>query len=409
MTKSVVLLNKNIKAKEIINILIIIYALLLPLSKAGTTAIEILLIITWLVEGNFRQKFYELSENKFILALCGFFVFSMLSVLWSNDVAFAMDYLRKYWHFLLIPIIITSLQRKYIEHIFSAFLIGMFISEIVSYGIFFEVWTKDGISASDPSPFMDHTNYSAFLAFTTFILIYRILLSDNFKWKVIYTLYLISSFSNLFINGGRTGQIIFLVGIIVIGFLHASNKLKTTIMTFLLSVLLFFSAYFVSPTFHDRMNYTFDDLKHMVLYDDYTNSFSARIGLWIIGVKSSIDEPLLGTGIGDEARHTKQEIINLGLGYFIIENDKLCYVDYHNGFVQYLVQLGFIGLFLFLTIFYYLFKMKINEMQYKDLKTVFIFLYLLWTMVGLTFHLNNSMLFFVLFSSIFYVLSKEKN
>ncbi|QOG11498.1 O-antigen ligase family protein [Arcobacter sp. FWKO B] len=350
-----------------------------------------------------------MKQNKFVLALCGFLGLSILSLFWSSDIAFAMDYLRKYWHFLIIPIIITSLERKYIEYIFSAFLVGMFISEVVSYGIFFELWTKDGVSPHDPSPFMDHTNYSAYLAFTTFILIYRVLLADNLKWKIIYSLYLISSFANLFINGGRTGQVIFLVGIIVIGFLHSSNKIKTTFMTFSLSIVLFFSAYYASPTFHDRMNYTLHDLNEMIINDDYTNSFSARVGLWITGVKSSFHEPLLGTGIGDEAVHTKDEVIRLGLADFIIENDKLCYVDYHNGFVQYLVQLGFIGLFLFLLIFYYLFKMDIDQMQYKDLKTVFIFLYLLWTMVGLIFHLNNSMLFFVLFSSVFYVLSNKSS
>ena len=64
----------------------------------------------------------------------------------------------------------------------------------------FELWTKDGISPTDPSPFVDHTSYSCFLAFTSFILIYKIVYSSNLTWRYFYIIYFLTALTNLFIN-----------------------------------------------------------------------------------------------------------------------------------------------------------------------------------------------------------------
>ena len=160
---------------KFINYFIVLYSFCLPISKAGTTFSAICLILLWFIESNFKVKISLIKSNKFMIVLGTFLLLSFLSIFWSSDTSFAVDYVRKYWHFLIIPIIYTSLDRSYIKHVFSAFLLGMFISEIVSYGIFFEFWTKEGVSPNDPSPFMDHTNYSIYLAFTVFILMHRIL------------------------------------------------------------------------------------------------------------------------------------------------------------------------------------------------------------------------------------------
>lgn len=391
---------------KLLNYLIIAYAFSLPLSKAGISLFGILLILVWIVESNFKVKYQAIKENKLIRTIFIFIGFSILSILWSSDTLFALDYLKKYWHLFLIVVIYTSLEKKYINHVFSAFLLAMLISEITSYGIFFELWTKEGVPTHDPSPFLDHTSYSALLAFTTFILMYKIMLTTNLKWRVFYLLYFFTAVSNLFINGGRTGQVIFFLGIVIIGFLNIRCKFKAIGITFLGTVLFFMGAYTVSPVFKSRMNDTLLDMQKMVFEDDYTGSLSARFALWKIGSENFFHSPLIGTGIGDEALYSQEDIKKYELEFFVSTNGTFYYVDYHNAFVQYLVQLGIIGFSLFLAIFYLILRLKIKSLVYNNLKLLFIGLYMLWSMIGLTLHLNTPMVFFVLFVSIFMKISK---
>jgi O-antigen ligase len=390
--------------------LIIAYAFCLPLSKAGISLFGAFLILTWLFEADFRKKYNEIKRIKLFLTLFAFLTFSTLAVIWSSDTLYALDYIKKYWHFLVMVVIYTSLQKKYIKHIFTAFLLGMLISEIVSYGIFFEIWTKEGVSPHDPSPFLDHTSYSVLLAFTAFILIYKIILTQNLPWRVFYTLYFLTAISNMFINGGRTGQVIFFVGLVFIGFSHVKNKIKASFLIIISTAIFGVTAYTLSSIFQTRFDYTIYDIQKMVTQKDFTGSLSARIVMWKIGTKNFLHSPIIGTGIGDEAQYSQEDISKYDLDYFVSSNGTFYYVDYHNAFVQYLVQLGIAGFILFLMIFYYLLKLKIDSQPYSDLLKLFIILYILWSMVGLSFHINSSMVFFTLFGAIFLkVFSLEQN
>ena len=391
--------SQNFTLNCAINYFIVALAFFIPISKAGTSFVEIMLIFLWFIDGNFRSKLNEVRNNKFILTLLSFVLFSLLSVLWSNNTSFALNYIFKYWHFFIIIIIFTSLDKKYLEYIFSAFLASMFISEITSYGIFFEFWSYKNILPSDPSPFMDHTSYSSYLAFTILILAYRILYTQDIWWKIIYGFYFFSSMTNLFVNGGRTGQVIFLLSIIIFLFVNSKNKIKAVLYGLVVGLF--------SHTFKDRMDYTKFDIERMLASGDYTGAFTSRVALWQIGTISALDNPIIGTGIGDEAFATKKDLENIGLGSYVTTKDNYCRVDYHNNFVQYFVQLGAIGLFIILLLYYYLWKLNIKETPYKELKVLFIVIYFLWSMVGPTFHLNNSMVFFVLFASIFNTLNSS--
>lgn len=395
------LLSNKLNYRLILNYFIVAYAFCLPISKAGISLFGGLLILFWLLEANYKEKFIAIKNNALVLSLVAFVGFSALAVFWSSDFLFALGYLKKYWHLFLVVVIYTSLDKKYISYVFSAFLAGMLISEITSYGIFFELWSKQGVSPHDPSPFLDHTSYSALLAFTTFILMYKIMLTTNIKWRIFYLVYFFTAVSNLFINGGRTGQVIFFVGIIIIGFYNIKCKFRAMFVTLLGALLFFIGAYTISPVFKHRMDYTLSDMKKMIYEDDYRGSLSARIALWKIGVENFVSSPLIGTGIGDEAKNSKEDITRYQLEGFMSTNGSFQYVDYHNAFVQYLVQLGIVGFFLFLAIFYSVIKLKIKSWVYSNLKLLFVVVYVLWSMVGLTLHLNTSLVFFVLFSSVF--------
>ena len=389
-----------------INYFIILYAFCLPISRAGVSLSIVIIFLFWILEADFKRKYFEIKNNYFILTIFIFILYSFISVLWSSDKIFALEYVKKYYHFLIIPIIFTSLKKEYIDKVFSAFLLGMLISEITSYGIFFELWTKEGVSPNDPSPFMDHSNYSTYLAFTVFILMHKIIHTDDLKWKLAYSIFFLFSTSNLFLNGGRTGQFSFLITLCVIGFLNFKNKLKAVVLFISLGTTIFVSAYNISPVFKDRFDYFLHDVEVMINEKDFSNSFSLRVALWISGLEASKHNLIFGSGIGDE-----RENANYILQKFNISNDNFKQetensIDFHNMYVQYIVQLGIVGLIIILLIFYLLFKLDIRDKVYKNLLIIFLILYFCHSMLGNSFHINQSMVLFVLFSSIFITIYK---
>lgn len=395
----------------VINYFILIYAFCLPISRAGVAFATIMLMLLWILQADYKRKFEEIRQSYLILVIFVFIFYSALAIIWSSDKLFAFVYVKKYYHFLIIPIIYTSLKKEYIDKVFSAFLLGMLISEITSYGIFFELWTKAGVSPHDPSPFMDHSNYSTYLAFTAFILMHKIIYTKDLKWRLAYGLFFVFSASNLFINGGRTGQFAFLIALCFIGFLSFENKIKATIGTVLLATVIFSSAYTISPVFKSGFDSFTEDFKMMVYNDDYSNDFSVRFGLWVSGAESYINNPtLLGVGIGDEKMFAldvlkRHKLDNQPSSEKAAEN----YIDFHNAFVQYLVQLGIVGFVIFLSIFYFFARLKIKEQTYKNLHILFLILYINHSMLGLSFHINQSMVIFVLFSSVFLTIFKYEN
>lgn len=397
---------RNLSYEKTINYFILLYAFCLPISRSGISLSVIILILLWTLQGNFKEKLTEIKQNYFIIAIFIFILYSFIAVLWSTDKLFALEYIKKYYHFLIIPIIFTSLKKESISKVFSAFLLGMLISEITSYGIFFKLWTKEGVSSDDPSPFMDHSNYSTYLAFTVFILLHKIIYIKDLKWKLFYGLFFIFSTSNLFLNGGRTGQFSFLIALFIVGFLGFRNKIRATIGVIILGATIFISAYNISPIFKDRFNYFLHDLGAMVYKKDFSNSFSTRVALWITGIDASKDNLIFGTGIGDETTNAESSIVKYKIPDIFGSKDTKDYIDFHNVFIQYLVQLGIIGLILFLSIFYFLFKLNIKDKIYRNLLVLFLILYLIHSMLGNSFHITQSMILFVLFSSIFITISK---
>ena len=393
-----------IELNTAINYFIILYAFFAPISKAGTTFSAILLILLWSIQGKFKSKINMLKTNEFIVVLGLFFALSSLSIFWSSDSSYYADYMRKYWHFLIIPIIYTSLEKKYVKYVFSAFLLGMFISEIVSYGIFFEIWVKEGVSPSDPSPFMDHTNYSVYLAFTVFILMHRIRFEPAFKWKIVYGLFMLFSMSNMLVNGGRTGQVAFFVTLVVVALLNIQYKIRAVVGSIIVGTVIFICAYNISPVFHDRMNYTLHDIDVMVNEKDFTNSLSVRISLWFMGTHQFLDNPIIGTGIGDEAIDLEKYIKKYNFTNY--EDFQGKYIDYHNAYVQYAVQLGIGGLVLFILLFVTLLRLKFQSIVYRNLNITFVCLFALLSMAGLSLHIMASMVLFALFAGVFNTISK---
>ena len=394
---------------KIINSLIILYALLLPISRAGISLLTALLFLLWLLDRNLKDRFLDVIKNKVIISILAFFGFSTLSLIWSNNVPEGLHTLVNYWYFLTIFVFASYVKLKDLTKIISAFLLGMMISEILSYGIFFELWTWKHGTPMDPTPFMNHLQYSMFLTFASLLLLNRFFFESELKWKVFYFLYFLTVTSNLFLNGGRTGHLAFAISIFVVGFLNIKNKLVAFVSMLALVSAIFYTAYHVSPVFKVRFDQATVETAKISNDSDtkYTGSFGIRLGAWILGAEIFKDNPIIGTGLGSELDALKEKIKNSSSEFNAVSH--VLTSHFHNNYVTYAVQLGIIGLLLYLNIMYQALKLPIQNRELSNLKYIFIVVFGVASMVEQMFDAQFSLALFALFVGIFISASRSSH
>ena len=392
----------------LLNYLIVCYAFVLPISKAATVLFGMLLILLWSIDGGYAEKLRSIWRCSYIKYLYGLVLLSAIAVLWSSDFGFWLEFMRKYWHFLIIPVIYTSVRPEYVKPVFSAFLLGMLVSEIVAFGVFFEVWEYGRATPDNPTPFMDHVNYSIFLALTALILLNRIFFEPVMLMRLGYFAYFLMVTSNLFIIAGRTGQVAFVVGLLLIGFLNIRNRIMALVIMGLLGSGILFGAYTFSDTFKARAGQAVSEVRNMVHHQDFSGSLGQRISLWVMGTHVFLENPIHGTGIGLESTGMSKYVERYNFTTYANIEDGV-YIDYHNAFVQYAAQLGIVGLLLFVMIFVSLLRLKFKSRIYFNINMAFVTIYVLLSMGGFSFHLMSSMTLFVLMSSMLAAISREEN
>ncbi len=395
---------QDINFKKYITYLLIAYAFAFPVSKAATNLFEILAILLWVIEGNWKEKFNLYKKDLLSLTIATLIGFSLLSILWHGNAELTLRYVAKYRHLLIIFVFYTSFDTKYSKHVISAFLLGIFISELVSYGIFFEIIHYKNISPTDPTPFMSHMTYSTVLAFAISVLIVQLIFEKNLKFKIFYILFTLSATINLFINGGKTGQIIFIVLIFITTLSSVQHKMKALLSSLLLLSITFFIAFTYSPNFHTRSIQLYSGLHDMVYHNNYDVNGGRRVALSIIGLKTFVNNPILGTGISYHMKNAQsyatQEKLNI--------KNIIGYSDYHSAFLTISVQLGIIGLFISLLMIYALFSFSIQKKEYKILSVLFATAFVMFSFTHNTFHTMNPMVFFALFAGFFNSLIQKR-
>lgn len=398
------LTKKSIDFKKYISYILIAYAFSFPISKAATNLFEVLALLLWIAEGNWKEKFQLYRTNLLSIAIALLIGFSLLSILWHGNVETSLRYIAKYRHLLIIFVFYTSFDTKYMRTLLSAFLLSVFFSELMSYAIFFEIIHYKDVSPHDPSPFMSHMTYSTVLAFTTAILLIMISYEKKLKYKFFYILFFISATANLFINGGRTGQIIYIVLISTVLSSLSIHKVKALFASLFIILVVFSLAYNFSPNFQNRAQQLYLDMNNMIIKDDYTGSGSTRISLSIVGLNTIKDNLFFGTGIAYDMHDIQEYAQKLKFDEEHMEE----FADYHNAFLTISAQLGVIGLLISIAIIYALFSFKYLSKKYKVMGYAFAISFVMFSFTHNTLHTMLPMVFFTLFAGFFNTLFKEK-
>jgi len=384
---------KELNYTQYINILAIVYAFVIPLSRAGISILTALLFFLWILDGNFKKKIIYLRNNNVIRVIGLFIIFNIISLIWTDYLYEALHYIKRYWYLAPILILATSLQKEYIPKVLSSFILGMFVSEVISYGVFFELWSFSHASVENPSPFMHHIEYSVFLAFTGLILLGRIFTEKEMKYKVLYIFFFTTVSGNLFLTAGRTGQLAFVIGLFILALISFKNKLKALLVSLVLSTIIIGIAFNLSTTFHDRIIMGKNNLVNVVENASYCTSLGGRVGAWIISKDMIKENPILGVGIIDNMKDFHSIIDNK---YPEMKCMHQNFMHIHNQFLEVFTQMGLIGLFIFISIFYMIVRLPIDESQYKNIKYIYVTILMFSFIPEVLFHRQFSMALFAL-------------
>ena len=341
------LLNK-IYNNSLINKVILVYIFILPLSRAAINILGLLILLLWLFDDNLKGKIKLNRTYKVIFIL---FSFMVISYIWSDNYKYANFYTLKFLHYFLISFILyTLLNKELVPKAINSFIGGIFISELISYSIFLGIYHKHNILASDPTPFMHHIEYSFYLVVAAIFLIDKFFTIKEWnKEKIFSIIFFITISFNLFIINGRTGQFVYIIILFLTIITYFKINIKNIILSILISSIGFIFLYNISPNFHNKVNKTTHILNKKI---DPCSPDGNRVYMIKIGKDIFIHNPIIGVGVGDTMDEFKKYVYTK----YPESKCSLQYNHLHNQYIQESVQLGIIGFFLLLFIFYNLFK-----------------------------------------------------
>ena len=255
----------NLNLEKIYHYLLVILGFLLPLTVAGGNLIIGIIVLIWLFSGNYQSKISEIINNKLAIASILFFSIHVVGLIWTEDMLWGLHIVKKMWYFLLLlPILLTIVKKENIRYYISAFLLAMMLSELLSYLVWFEVIPAfKNATLINPTPFMSHISYNPLLAFTFYLVSHEVVFNKKLKdmQRYMYGFFALTITVNMFITGGRAGQVMFFASLIVLSFqFFRKSQVKASFMAIFLITVVAFSGYNYSPLFKNRIQQISYDL-----------------------------------------------------------------------------------------------------------------------------------------------------
>ena len=395
------MIRAKVNLDQLYQYLLIALAFTFPLTVVGGNLIIGIIILLWLFSGNYQVKLSQIVNNKLSIFSILFFMMHVIGLLWTKDLEWGYLIVNKMWYFLLLlPILLTITKKEYIRHYISAFIMAMTLTELLSYLVWFEIiGPLHKATVGNPTPTMSHISYNPFLTFGIYLIAHEFLFSKYLTklFKYAYVFFAISMSINMFITGGRAGQVMYFImlGVLIFQYYGRERKVRAAIVSLIITSSIFLGAYGFSDIFHSRVNQAVNNIS---MYDENRQtSVGQRIAYTINSLEIIKNNLFFGVGTGDfPSEYNKVHANN--------SPEVSTTVNPHNMYILILAQLGLFGLTGMLLIFYQQIKfsltakIKIN----RDLGLVLplLFLVIMFSDSYLLGHFTT--LLFVFFSSFLY-------
>jgi len=341
-------INQNFR-----NFVFLALGFLIPFSAAAISIFMIFLIIATLLDKSSYQKIYRNLKNPlfqsfvlfFILHITGFFWLEVDSINWYKS-----------WMVWMIPILAVAVDKKTARRGVYAFVIGMMLAEIYVYYNIFSIWEAylKGEYGQNLLP-ISHIAYNPFLAVSVGLLL-TTLLAGQYKNIRLFVaiIFLLTMVANMFMTGGRAGQVGFIFIWLAISYYYLRNNSSGLYGMVISLVFVLIIAWNFSPVFKARALKAVDDIS---LYEETVN----------IAIKSSKKNTQTSVGLrlhfNEHSLKLFKESPIYGYGTGSFENTFNNYAEKspelvfktsnpHSNHMLILVQFGIVGFLIYLNMFY---------------------------------------------------------
>ena len=399
-------LNSFIKDKIhlIIVFLIALLTFSIPFGHQYGRKIIVVILIFWVFVVK-KEDFLKILKHKYILVFLLFIAIHYISLFWSDHVKLGAHTLRVMWIYWFIPTFVfaTILQKKDIKFIILGFVSGMFVNEIISYLIYFNLYeTAYSKIHHYPVGFLNHITYSVLVAFAAILILYQAKNMKNIYFKSIYIIFFITMTTNLVISSGRTGYVVYFASLIIMLFTYYKVSLKNFLQVLVFPTVIFILGYKMNDGVQARVKASFDAVEKITHSRDYDTSFGTRLAFYPMAydiLNQSNNSFIFGVGIGDIPSEMISSIDRTNL-------IKAKYTHTHNYYLETYLNTGILGLMLLLLLFYYILAIKIKDREVRFIQQLIVINIMIAILSDRILDITPTMFFFAFFTSI--VLAQER-
>lgn len=307
----------------------------------------LILLLVYLLPFNWNNRLKELRSSKLALLLILFFLFNVVGLLWSENLAKGLLHIEIKSSLLLMPLLIFArpeLTKNLIKNIklffvVSTALVALFLL-IRSFLIGFlnnGTWLVYG----EFSPYF-HPSYISMYFLLAMLFLFDRENVPRFP-KAAYSLSLILLGVSVFFLASKL-NILLLFLILLFSFIRYIKERFSKVTIYILSFAFFvgtLSAVMLNQSVFDRFNKGWETIKHPeAIQTDDTESNAARLMIWRSAIDLAVENPF-GVGTGDvNIELSKKYHQN---GYAGIESKQL---NAHNQFLQTSAAIGVLGMLL---------------------------------------------------------------
>lgn len=138
---------------------LIVLVFSLPLSKFGMSIAQIGIAISWVISGDFKNKFKTFFASRIALLLTSVFFLHVAGLIWTTDFVYAWKDIRIKAPLLLMPLLLSTsprLSKKQFEVILYTLIAGVVLSTLISMMVYFGWIRKEVLDIRDISIFISH-------------------------------------------------------------------------------------------------------------------------------------------------------------------------------------------------------------------------------------------------------------
>ena len=324
--------------------LLILLAFFLPLSTSVVSVTAMLFLAGWLLEGNFKRKYEEITVNPMSRAVLVYIAVLLLGLLWNDQIGASASGIQKQWKILLMPLFLTAVRPEQRWSVLWAFIAGMSVMMLTTYLAWLGWLEYADVSQERLTKRNSHVVYNPMLAFTIYLLLYQLIWGRLQRWArlaigILAGLMIV----NMFMTDGRTGQLAFfvLIGVLLFQYLQTSPW-KAVLALLLTPPLIFFASYHLSSTFKERVDLAKKEVE--IYKHNPRTSVGQRLFFWEHSWHIFKQAPVLGVGTGGFEPAYAERNNRYSPHMPVTDNP-------HNQYILASVQLGLVGLASLLALF----------------------------------------------------------